>query len=204
MPKIRPFDTRDLDSLYAISLATGLTGADASMLYKDPKMIGHIYSAPYALLEPDLTLIIEDEEGVAGFVVGAVDTYSWESKLELEWWPLLRRQYIDPSDKEADSWTSDQRRSYMIHHPTRTPFYVTEQYPAHLHLNLLPRLQKKGFGTMLFEIWLTIAKNHGAEAVHVGVNRDNTRAIHFWKKQAFKELMPDDLQEGRTLWLGRR
>ena len=82
----------------AISLATGFAGGDASHLYDDPRMMGHIYSAPYALLDPGLALVVEDGQGVAGFVVGTVDTSSWERKLEREWWPSLRRQYADPTD----------------------------------------------------------------------------------------------------------
>jgi hypothetical protein len=58
---IRRIETKDLDACYAISLATGLAGGDASHLYRDPRMMGHIYIAPYALLEPDLTLVVEDD-----------------------------------------------------------------------------------------------------------------------------------------------
>jgi hypothetical protein len=66
MLTIRPFHADDLDDLYKISLATGLAGDDASHLYADPRLMGHIYSAPYALLEPQLAFVVEDQEGVAG------------------------------------------------------------------------------------------------------------------------------------------
>ena len=66
--EIRGFDAKDLDACYAISLATGLAGGDGSHLYRDPRMMGHIYVAAYALLEPALTFVVEDRVGVAGFV----------------------------------------------------------------------------------------------------------------------------------------
>jgi hypothetical protein len=53
MIDIRRFHADDLEALYAISLAAGLAGGDASHLYADPRLMGHIYAAPYALLEPD-------------------------------------------------------------------------------------------------------------------------------------------------------
>ena len=96
MLTIRPFQTKDLEDLYAISLATGHAGGDASQLYVDPKLIGHIYSAPYACLEPRLALVVEDREGVAGFAVGVVDTSTWEQRLEQVWWPSLRERYPMP------------------------------------------------------------------------------------------------------------
>ena len=54
MAGVRLFQPEDLDALYEISLATGLAGGDAAHLYEDKKLIGHIYSAPYALLDPAL------------------------------------------------------------------------------------------------------------------------------------------------------
>lgn len=85
MLEIRLFKSADLEALYAISLATGHEGGDASRLYSDGKLIGHIYAAPYALLEPSLALVVEDEHGVAGFVLGTPDTANWSDRLENEW-----------------------------------------------------------------------------------------------------------------------
>lgn len=203
MMTLRPFEARDLDALYAISLATGLAGSDASELYDDPRMMGHIYAAPYALLDPGLALVVEDQAGVAGFAVGTDDTSAWESKLERAWWPALRRQYADPAETPAASWTPDQRRAFMIHHPARTPPSVAAQYPAHLHMNLLPRLQRRGAGSALFGAWLAIAARRGAKAVHVAVNSANAGAIRFWERQGFTALAFDDLPAGRTVWMGR-
>src|SRR3954447_25645883 len=80
MLTVRPFRADDLDDLYDISLATGEAGGDGAHLYVDPKLIGHIYSAPYARLEPQLALVVEDEQGVAGFVVGTADTSAWKKR----------------------------------------------------------------------------------------------------------------------------
>src|ERR1044071_7128305 len=110
MIDIRQFRPDDLDALYRISLATGLAGGDASHLYADPKLIGHIYAAPYALLEPGLALVVDDGEGVAGFAVGTTDTTAWEQRLEQVWWPALRQRYPLPSEPDASLWTHDQRR----------------------------------------------------------------------------------------------
>jgi hypothetical protein len=93
MPDIRPFRTVDLEALYAVSLATGHEGGDASHLYEDRKLIGHIYAAPYARLDPDFALVACDEHGVAGFAVGTPDTAVWFRRLERDWWPSLRNIY---------------------------------------------------------------------------------------------------------------
>jgi GNAT superfamily N-acetyltransferase len=200
--EIRRFEAKDLDACYAISLATGLAGGDASHLYQDPRMMGHIYVAPYAALEPGLTFVVEDRSGVAGFVAGTDDTTAWEARLELDWWPSLRKRYVDPAGVPPASYTADQRRASMIHHPARTPAAVAARYPGHLHMNLLPRLQRRGIGTRLLATWLDAALRRGAQAFHVGVNGANTGAIDFWRRQGFEPLAPDGLPAGRTLWMG--
>ena len=201
--EIRHFETGDLDACYAISLATGYAGADASHLYRDSKLIGHIYVAPYVLLEPTLAFVVKDRDGVAGFAVGAADTIAWEGKLERDWWPALRRRYPDPSDVPPEIQTADQRRAFMIHHPTPTPAAVVASFPAHLHLNLLPRLQRRRIGSKLLDAWRQAASGRDVQATHVGVNRANEGAIRFWQARGFEATALEDQAAGRTLWMGR-
>jgi GNAT superfamily N-acetyltransferase len=200
---IRPFEPADLDACYAVSLATGLAGGDASHLYRDPKIMGQIYLAPYARLEPSLALVVEDADGVAGFAVGTTNTMAWEARLERDWWPSLRRRYADSADVPPADRTADQRRAFMIHHPERTPVEIAGKFPAHLHLNLLPRTQRRGVGSALLCAWLEKAARVGAGDVHVGVNRANRGAIRFWASQGFHELTVSTEREGRPLWMAR-
>lgn len=204
MIELRDVRLTDLPALYAISLATGHAGRDASHLHREPRLIGEIYSAPYALLSPELAIVAEDADGVAGYVVGALDTDAWESRLEHEWWPQLREIYPDPGDRPEPSWDADQRRRYMIHRPVRTPRELTDPYPGHLHMNLLPRLQGRGVGAQLLAAWLARAAAAGLTAVHIGVNRHNPRGGAFWAREGFTDLPPLDGVFARTRWMGRR
>jgi len=203
MVTLRPFAPDDLPALYAISLATGHRGGDASHLHQDPKLIGHIYSAPYALLDPGIALVAVDAEGVTGYAVGASDTTAWEAMLERRWWPALRCRYADPGDTPPATWTWDQRRAWMIHHPFSTPRAVVEAFPAHVHMNLAPRAQGQGVGRRLLAAWLDAAAAHGAGGVHVGVNAGNARGLRFWGREGFEVLTPDGVAAGRTVWMGR-
>jgi GNAT superfamily N-acetyltransferase len=195
--RLRLFRAADFEACYAISLATGFEGDDAAYLYRDPKLMGHIYLAPYALLEPALAFVVEDRDGVAGFAVGTTHTVAWEDRLARDWWPSLRRQYADPANVPAEARTPDQRRAFMIHHPSRTPVAVTGAHPAHPHMDLLPRLQGRGVGSRLLGLWLEKAAN---VHIHVGVNRANRGGARFWLARGFRELpVPSE----RTLWMGR-
>ena len=199
--KFRGVKAADNDALCAISLATGFAGKDASHLYRDRTLIGQIYSAPYACLEPDLGLVAEDPDGVAGFIVGVVDTLAWEQRLDREWWPRLRERYARPAGPPSE-WSPDERRIEMIHSPEIAPRSVSSAFPGHVHLNLLPRLQGRGIGSELLRHWFTLTQRRGPVATHVGVNRENDRALKFWARSGFRPL---DVEDGatRTVWMGR-
>jgi GNAT superfamily N-acetyltransferase len=203
MLAIRPFQPGDLRDLYAVALQTGDAGKDASSLYADGDLVGHIYAAPYALLEPELTLVAEDGAGVAGYVVGAIDSDAWFDRLERAWWPELRRLYADPSGSPPRTWSPDQFRAFIIHHPQPSPAEVVRAFPAHIHLNLLPRLQGQGVGARLLAAWFAAAEGRGVGPAHVGVNHANSRGLRFWDGQGFARLdIPREIG-GRTVWMGR-
>ncbi len=203
MINIRLFTSADLEAFYAISLATGHEGGDASYLYEDGRLIGHIYAAPYALLEPSFALVVEDEHGVAGFALGTPDTDVWFGRLENEWWPDLRAAYEDPGDVSSPDWSADQRRAFMIHHPAPPPRQIVKRYPAHLHLNLAPRIQGQGVGRRLFSKWMAGAAKRSVGPIHIGANRANPRAIEFWSRQGFSQLPSPGGASEKTAWMGR-
>ena len=89
----------------------------------------------------------------------------------------------------------------MIFQPERTPAAIVADYPAHVHMNLLPRLQDKGVGARLLASWMSVAQGRGVKAIHVGVNRANGKAIRFWRRRNFQEI-PTGQPERRTLWMG--
>lgn len=186
-PTIRSVAPGDLDDLYRICLLTGDSGQDASALYRDARLVGHLYAAPYAALEPESAFVIEDREGVGGYILGAVDTLAFEARLEAEWWPALRREYADP-DGDPNGWGLDEMRAYQIHHPRAPPARITDPYPSHLHIDLLPRLQGRGFGKAMIDRWLDHLREAGSRGVHLGVSAENRRAIRFYHAYGFEEF----------------
>jgi ribosomal protein S18 acetylase RimI-like enzyme len=197
---IRSLRADDLDALYHISLKTGDAGQDSTALYKDPKLVGHIYSAPYATLAPEMAFVVEDAVGVAAYIVGALDTRAFEALVEERWWPKLRPQYADPTGTPHETWSADQLRAFLIHHPHRTPDKIVVDHPSHLHINLLPRLQGQDFGRRLMDLWLKTMWQMGSRGVHLGVSTTNARAIRFYEAYGFSLIERDEKR--KTIWYG--
>ena len=177
---IRPYQPEDLDDLYRICLATGDSGADAADMYRDPRVLGHIYAGAYGMFASETAFVVEDSQGVGGYIVGALDTRAFEARLEAQWWPTLRPRYADPSGTPHRDWSADERAAFLIHHPFPAPRRVVELFPSHLHINLLPRLQGQDLGRSLIDLWLETVRRMGSRGVHLGVSPVNTRAIRFY------------------------
>jgi len=195
MVEIRTAQPGDLEALHDIALQTGDAGNNASSLYDDPKLIGHVYVAPYLLYEPQSCFVAEDDEDVVGYIVGARNTLAFAELLETEWWPALRKQYADPSDIDSktgagdfETWTADQLQAFAIHHPSRTPQRIVDTYPTHLYINLLSRAQGRGLGTQLMDRFLMAMDAGGSRGVHLNVHPKNERAIHFFENYGFREV----------------
>ena len=199
MVEIRAYRQDDLDDLYRICLATAAGGGAAA--FWDPRLVGHIYAAPYAILSPQGVFVVEDPYGVGGYILGAPDTRNFEARLEAEWWPGLRRIYRASFDTPRAEWSLDQLMIYRIHHPLHAPSEIVEDYPSHLHINLLPRLRGRGFGRRLMEAWLGKIREMGSKGAHLAVGATNLRAIRFYRACGFQQLKPPSTPPD-SVWFG--
>lgn len=185
---IRPYQPGDLDDLYRVCLQTADNGQDATGLYRDPMLPGQVFAAPYAIFEPSLAWVAEDAAGVAGYVLGALDTRAFEERLERDWWPALRARYPDPR-QSGDAFPDPERFVLQdIHQPFRADPGLVDSYPSHLHIDLLPRLQGQGLGRRLIETLLGALRASGSSGVHLHVGRANQRAAGFYRHLGMTEL----------------
>ncbi|MQA25212.1 MAG: GNAT family N-acetyltransferase [Micromonosporaceae bacterium] len=201
MAEIRRCRPGDRADLYRVCLATGDSGGDASALCRDPDLLGHLYVGPYLELEQSLAIALVDGEGVAGYVLGALDTRDFEARAERLWWPALRRRYPEPDPAVRPTWTRDDRLAHLIHRPPRAAPEITATHPSHLHIDLLPRCQGAGHGRRMMATLCDALRERGSPGVHLGVGRRNERAIAFYHRVGFTELRasPDALTLGQLL-----
>lgn len=193
---IREATRADRDACYDICLRTGASGEDASGVYADPRLLGDVYVGPYLALPEGLGLVAVDDGGIAGYVLATADTRRFEAACEERWWPPLRERYPDPGPSPA---TPDERVRALVHRPLRAPEEVVRDHPAHLHIDLYPRLQGGGVGRALLERLFAALAETGAPGVHLGVGRANQRAIGFYRHLGLSTLL--ELED--TLYLGR-
>jgi ribosomal protein S18 acetylase RimI-like enzyme len=206
METIRDYAASDLAAITGIALRTGADGADASAMFRSPDLLGLVYAVPYVTFQPELALVVEDGDGVAGYCVGALDTSSFEGLLSREWWPPLRKRF--PSVRTGERRTThpdDADLTALIHDPPHAPGWLVEHHPSHLHINLLPRLQGRGLGASLLGEWHARVRTLGSIGFHLGVGRTNHRAMRFYERSGMTRLQPPDADEqSGAIWFGMR
>ena len=210
MPRLRPYRTADHDAVYDICVRTGAAGEDATHLLRDPALLGHVYAGPYLELAPDLAFVVEDDDGVAGYILGAADTAEFQDRLERDWWPELRRRYPTYRPERASKRARPERPGRrpraetmsgdaafddlliaLMHSPARAPADLVAAYPSHLHIDLLPRLQGQGWGRRLIDTLVERLRATGSHGLHLGVATANTKAQAFYRAVGFTELDDD-------------
>ncbi len=181
---IRPYNKLDLPRLYEICLKTGDSGKDASELYKDPLLLGHFYSAPYALIHPELTFILTADEIPIGYILGTNDSVLFRQRSENDWFPPLRIKYLLPDENDN---TTDARIIRLIHNGY-IPRPELISFPAHLHIDILPEGQGKGMGKKLIETFCNKLIEMNVPALHIEVGKRNANAIMFYEKIGFQQI----------------
>ncbi len=67
------------------------------------------------------------------------------------------------------------------------------KYPAHLHIDILPEYQGKGYGTLLIETLLKTLKERNVKGVMLTADIENTGAIRFYERLGFKILFKSEI-----------
>ncbi|MFT7688949.1 MAG: ribosomal protein S18 acetylase RimI-like enzyme [Candidatus Azotimanducaceae bacterium] len=193
---IRQYRESDLPMLYQICLETGENGGDATGTI-DKDLLGHIFAAPYAYFEPHHCHLLCLGGEVTGYILGTADSDRFNKSCENLWWPALREKYPLPEDVNQSRGANLTR---LIHGEIQTPVLL-DQYPAHLHIDLLPKAQGQGLGYQLIRLFCKGLIDEGVKGVHLGVSKANTRALSFYLRCGFEVLQdnPEDLIYGMKI-----
>ncbi len=200
---IRSARREDEKGAYHVCLKTGDYGKDGEPFYReDPDALGRIFVGPYLKFEPELSLVLEDEQGICGYALGAFDSRAFFDLYEREWRPKLRAEFPDPQGPPA-SWTRVQQVYHSYHHPDYFCPEPYESHPSHLHIDLLPRAQGRGFGRRMLEQVMDRLRERGSPGAHLGVSIANTPAIGFYRRLGFHELIWAGAGNDACLYMGK-
>ena len=185
MPRIRPFRSGDEDAVAEVCLRTADAGADATGVFDDDAIWAEVFVLPYVHRHPELAFVVEADDGrVDGYIVGTPETTDFEDWFHDEWWPDRGARWPRPDAEES---RQDGTLIYAYSRKGGAEPYG-EQYPAHLHIDLLPEVQGRGWGRRLIDTLVAALREQGVTGLHLATSTDNTGAMAFYPRVGFSPL----------------
>ena len=185
---IRSYKSADTSAVYEICLKTGNSGQDATHLFSDPLVLGHIYVGPYMEFEPQSVFILEDDQGPCGYIMGVLDSQTYYQWMHSEWLPKIRVDYKKPTGN-PDTWDETEKITNLLFHPVSQRLFP--DFPSHLHIDLLSRAQGKGQGKLMMDRFIDYLRYNKIPGVHLELSSKNDRAFNFYRKYGMQELDRD-------------
>lgn len=201
--RIRPVRPGDEPAAYYVCLKTGNNGQDGEPFYReDHDALGRIFVGPYLKFSPEFGVILEDAQGVCGYALGALDTRAFFARYEAEWRPALCARFPAPTGDSAE-WTRVQQIHHLYHHPDYFSPEPYGKFPSHLHIDLLPHAQGRGYGRRLLERVLAALRAAGSPGVHLGVSTLNPSAQAFYTRLGFREIARNGSADDGCIYMAK-
>lgn len=198
-PFVRAYRPSDLPAIYDICVRTADAGGDARGQYDSDTLMGDLFAAPYVTLEPEHAFVLDGGTGDAvGYVVGTADTARFVRRYRDEWIPQTAQRCPVPPDPPV---TPTDEMLALHRRPERMLVPELTDHPAHLHIDLLPAWQRRGWGRRLITRFLGSLYAAGVPAVHLGMLSSNDAALAFYRGLGFTELTVAD--PGPLIYMGR-
>ena len=118
-------------------------------------------------------MLVDETEQAVGYVLAAKDigTFLQKSKEDRKAITDLGEYYAKRAEAEWDGYLQ-----------------YAEDYPAHLHIDILEDYTGHGNGSHLMQDMLKELKTQGVKGVMLGVAKSNPRAVAFYQKNGFTVL----------------
>jgi ribosomal protein S18 acetylase RimI-like enzyme len=182
---IRAYRAADFDAVSRICTLTAERGGDATGLYVSDELMPDTFVRPYVVFQPDLAFVVEDEQGVGGYIVGVESTRAFTEWFSREWIPAEIEGKYEHTEPVV---SKDDLIRHLAYWPERMLIREVDEYPAHLHIDLLPRLQRQGWGGRLIDTLSAALRERGVPGLHLSMDAANVNARAFYDRYGFTEL----------------
>ena len=171
----------------------------------DHEMLALRWIRQYLVTEPHNGYVLEHSitSSVVGYITCASDTIAYENEFEKTYLPKLKDRY-EELEKQSFEYIEENRKLLFFRRNQDIGFDAAE-YPAHLHINILPEYQRSGYGGLLLSAYEDNLRSRGLQGYHLGTGSNNTKGISFYHKHGL-ELLHTVYKDGQpvTSILGKR
>lgn len=168
--KIREYKQCDAEAIKNICIAVGNEQFKTNKLLQ--KACTRVFVEYYINEEPENCFVaVDSEDRPVGYILSTADFDKWVT--------LFRKKYLRGLNPLTKMLGEGSIKGLEAH---------AREYPAHLHIDILPDYQGCGIGRTLLEALTTCLRQKGIEGIQLNVAADNSGAISYYEKMGFNLL----------------
>lgn len=204
---IRPYRSADRPAVRHICFATGHAGSPVAAQWADQESFADMFTGYHTDREPESAFVAEIDGSVAGYLLGCRNSPDAWSPIRVAAGHVLGRGIAFRRGTAGFVWraVADVVRD-RIRHGTGPSDLVFDDpaYPAHLHIDLLPRARGIGVGTRLMGTWFDLLAREQIPGCHLQTMTENHAAVAFFRAVGFVPYGPPVLSPGQRAPRGGR
>lgn len=184
---IRPYQLADRRGVRAIYGSDEFARPDLQRKY--PRMGEYLADSMshYTDYEPESAFVAEAQGEVVGALLGAVDTARCERVYRRHIRPLLIRRCLSGA-YGWPGWVLPILRTEWASRHTVYPDVALRQYPAHLHIGVLPLWRRRGIGAALMTCYEEYLCQRGVAGFHLYASSFHPLGVAFYRKLGLEDL----------------
>lgn len=167
---IRPYQPKDFENCRKICYETS-HNFDTE---KKRQALYNMYCDYYLEFESDTCFVAADENDEAIGYILCADNYD-------EYVKNYSEHYLGELKKLHKPFWLMRRADMFLRRN------IAKKYPAHLHIDILPKGQRQGLGHKLVDALVDALRKKGVNGVFLIVGKGNQKGINFYRKYGFKE-----------------
>lgn len=169
---IRPYEAKDKEAVHYVCLNSEGPCKSSS---REIRFSLAVYCDYYLEKEPENCFVATDEnDNVIGYILCAEDFDIFKESFESEYCTRIKK------------WEFRRRKSALrsiIPHEK-----YKDEYPSHLHIDILPEYQRMGLGHKLTDVLLNHLREKGVKGIMLTTWIKNTKGRGFYDKYGFALL----------------
>jgi GNAT superfamily N-acetyltransferase len=166
----------------------------------------YLWCRPYLDLQPCTSFVLDDGTGGAvGYLLGCPNTQRFAAQIQEIFLPSLDATRDVPPPipgshevqfaNDPALWAQQELYNNLSTSLVKSDVpELLRQYPAHLHIDILPSHQGKGYGPKLLEAWENEMRDLGVRGCHLGMDPANQAAGRFYERQGWRTF--DEVVDG--------
>lgn len=170
MLSIRKYEEKDFENVRYVCLHS--EGEEPEKTFAE--FVLHTFCDYYIEREPENCFVLDDDGKAVGYIICTENYDRYKKIFDKNYLPLTK-----PQGEEYYNWA---KTSTILQEKYKS------DYPAHLHIDLLPDYQRQGWGGKLLNILFEHLRSKNIKGVMLTAGSENVNAGNFYRKYGFEQI----------------